>query len=333
MSTFLLCSIDHAADTYPAHSLLDNMRLIRIASLTRKLHDPAASALAHRLRKGLPDSSFVRAEDYFARRSDNTQKTEDLKAEQRKLDAAMADKRKREEEAYRLEQERKRLPLPQSHPHSRLAAEQHPLSGRGSGTGPSSDPFGRSDGVAPSPATLEAAHLLVQRRSPLRATHAASQRQTSAPPSSKPAALPPSPVRGSHQRAVSTSASDSQNRRASPEDGVHSMSSFSPSPESRPSRIFPLRGAETAREPKVRIIDRRRARNEVLRKKYAAQRAEKAAQKEARQSPAETVTSSTPSSAPVPPTAAVRMQVVSETNSVGSSVVKADSVAPQVRSS
>ena len=318
------------ADVHPAHSLLDNMRLIRIASLTRKLHDPAASALAHRLRKGLPDSSFSRAEDYFARRSDNTQKTEDLKAEQRKLDAAMAEKRKREEEAYRLEQERKRLPLPQPHPHSRLAAEQHPLSGRGSGSGPSSDPFGRADGVAPSPATLEAAHLLVQRRSPLRATHSTSQRQTSAPPSSKPTALPASPVDRSHQRAVSTSASDGQNRCGSMENEAH----FSSSPESRPSRIFPLRTAETASVPKVRIIDRRRARNEVLRKRYAAQRAEKAAQKEARQSPADTVSSSTPSSAPVPPTAAVKMEVVSQSsNSVGSSVVKADNgVAPQVRS-
>lgn len=299
---------------YEALALLDNMRAIRIVTLERRTQDSSVTALVRRLKQGLPDNTYLRAEEYFAKRIENARKTEDLKSEQRKLDAAMAEKRKREEAEFRFRQEEKRRMASEAAARDRAQKaaslseavvrkpDQPMVPVRGT------QQISHAPASAVSPSTLEAAAALVGQRSP----------EDSDKPSL--AGSQPSSLERGMEKLAATHA-----------DIVSSPSAASSA--SNRTRKFPFREPPSSSLPsKSRIIDRRRARNELLRKRYMAQKAQKAKEAAAAAAaasgkpdedtkmeygqqgkdggPQATAASSTPGSAPVPPpTAAVQMTI------------------------
>ena len=310
------------------------MRLIRIVTLERRANDSSVAALIRRLQQGLPDNTYGRAEEYFSKRSENARKTEELKAEQRKLDMVQAAKRKREEAEYRYEQEKRRTSaetatrtLSQLHIRPTRNADgtvnihrppQHQRTVSSDAARAPAPAPGPASTSAISPSTMEAAAALVQQRPP---SEPDTVKQVSPKPLERTGSTTNSNAvvqatseevkKGAEVVTVTSGTSETLSSISSAASGDLKTSSR--------TRRFPLREPPSSSpSSKGRIIDRRRARNELLRKRYLAHKAQKA--KEAAAAAAQsdvpaptgqkTASSSTPGSAPVPPpTAAVQMTV------------------------
>lgn len=282
------------------------MRLIRIVTLERRAPDASVTALIDRLLQGLPENTYGRAEEYFSKRSENARKTEELKEQQRKLDMIQAEKRKREETEYRYQQEKRRISTEASK-NARVkpwTSEASASKARKPVAPLRSIAASQSSAPAVSPSTLEAAAALIQQRPAEPNTQAA------------PPGVAGASDKSDRQDGTITVTSSTSGSHSSASSGVSVAHDAS-----RRARKFPFRDAPaSSHASKDRIIDRRRARNELLRKRYLAAKAQKAKAVEgetsasASQPAAEwsqpTASTDTPGSAPVfPPTAAVQMTV------------------------
>ncbi|CAD6588837.1 MAG: hypothetical protein CYPHOPRED_004556 [Cyphobasidiales sp. Tagirdzhanova-0007] len=91
-----------------AARLLDNMRLMRLAAVSHKFSGVNQSEQTRRLQKGLPESTYTRAEEHFTQRAENLRRTDALRAEQRQLEREKTLRAAADRESRSIEEARQR---------------------------------------------------------------------------------------------------------------------------------------------------------------------------------------------------------------------------------
>lgn len=272
------------------------MRLIRLASVARKIVTPEQEALTRRLQQGLPDSTYTRAEEFFARQaqmpaSERVQRPDtatgvsypDIRMSARPYTSGsvLAGQKRQREPAPSPPREIKCTALEARIEDRRefgrrlsIEADKNYLSARG-----------QIDGLSPHSIAVTA--LLEQ--------------GTSAHPALTRMPLTPSGVEVSSARnrevdnSTSETASRVETRCVSRRDAAEREETSASRPSTAEgatapadagiifSKPFPFRQNDPAKQlPSSRIIDRRRARNEDMRRKYMEKRLEQQRAREAK---------------------------------------------------
>lgn len=271
------------ANNFPTLSLLDNMRLARLASVARKVSSKAEEELVHSLRRGLPESTYARAETFFSRQAQVTTQMPvvDGTAFRSSRDVAKIAVQPCSDEQPRVGQKRPRDPSdgcdqpgsdyrPSKIGPPRIAVGHENYKGQESVKRPRLTV--QNDVAGLSPQSIAVAALISQSlnnptaaaRSPLTPSNANLLSTGNR-----------DPLKECSRPKLSASNADSGNLGAdasSSDLGVSSKAAVNQSPP-RFARPFPFREAQSLNEQSSpRIIDRRRARNEELRRRFMKKR-------------------------------------------------------------
>lgn len=276
------------------------MRLTRLASVTRNISSRADEDLAHRLQQGLPETTYAKAEAYYTRQA-HTKTQLALNADtasQASRNVAKIVVQPPSEEQTTLSQKRRRDVIDDD---NQIEAERRPLKTTSRASVVGHDASHGQNGVKQplvtvpndttglSPQSIAVAALIEQH------LHNAAPSRSALTPSkvnlSSAGNREPLTERGSVKSSIpngnsgdsKTCPSDPTMRSTSEAAVKHASSQF--------ARPFPFRQGQIVKEQSdSRIIDRRRARNEELRRKYMKKRMDqqraqeaKAAKREAEQ--------------------------------------------------
>jgi hypothetical protein len=262
------------------------MRLIRLASVVRKMTDKTQEDLARRLQSGLPDSTYSRAEDFFSRQAHSLLDAQVASASPPTVEIAysaagnapslISRQRPVSRSESRPTEKRARTPSQMEASSQKRSQPDFPTVKRESAQEPKM-----------SPQSIAIAALIEQRqarpevvRAPLTPVRkeALTRENPSGPTSARQNASCQKMNLSDSVKQGDTSEEDSRMVEPMRERSSRITSTKSYYGDTKP---FPFRRMDQSdQQSKSRIIDRRRARNESLRQKYLQKRSEAARARE-----------------------------------------------------